>query len=101
MTTARAVVEALHSVIDPEIGVNVVDLGLVYGLDVAGGDVRVTLSMTTPTCPLSEYLVDASQQTIARQVPGVGTVVVEIVTDPPWAPEMMSDAARRQLGWGE
>jgi metal-sulfur cluster biosynthetic enzyme len=99
MGTVDQVVRALHAVIDPEIGVNVVDLGLVYGITVGEDDVEVLLAMTSPTCPLSEYLVEAAERTIAERVPGVRRVAVAIVAAPPWAPEMMSDEARRLLAW--
>ena len=100
MAAVEGVLQALRHVLDPEIGVNVVDLGLVYGLEVHEDDVRVFLTVTTPTCPLSEYLTEAAERMIMRRVPGVRSVVVEIVMDPPWEPEMMSDDARQQLGWG-
>lgn len=100
MPTREDVVRALSVVVDPEIGIDVVALGLVYGLDVRDGDVRVDLAMTSPTCPLSEYLVDTAARTIRRQVPDAGRIFVAIVDDPPWAPEMMSDDARRLLAGG-
>jgi metal-sulfur cluster biosynthetic enzyme len=99
MATRDEILQALQCVIDPEIGVNVVDLGLVYDLAIQGGDVRVLLGITSPTCPLSEYLVETAERTIASRAPGVSSVAVEITLDPPWAPEMMSDDARRLLGW--
>ncbi len=90
--------EALRLVIDPEIGINIVDLGLVYGIAVTNGDVRVEVTMTTPACPLSEYVTTQAEATIWQQVPHVTAVAVELVWEPPWRPEMMSDEARRQLG---
>lgn len=98
MPTIERVLRALRDVLDPEVGVNVVDLGLVYGLTIDGTAVRVRLAMTTPTCPLSEHLAAAAERAIARHVPGVRPVV-EIALDPPWTPAMMSDDARRRLGW--
>lgn len=91
------VLEALREVVDPEIGVNVVDLGLVYRADVVNGEARVAMTMTSPACPLHEYLTGAAQSAIVERVPGVESVRVEIVWDPPWHPDMMSEAARRQL----
>jgi len=99
MPTVEEVLYALRYVLDPEIGINVVDLGLLYGLEIHDGDVKVELSMTTPTCPLSEYLVDAAERAIARYVPTATTITVDVVLEPAWAPEMISDYARRMLGW--
>ncbi len=96
--TPDQVREALRLVIDPEIGVNIVDLGLVYGIAVTDGDVRVDVTMTTPACPLSEYVTTSTEATIWQNVPGVRSVNVELVWEPTWRPEMMSDEARRQLG---
>jgi metal-sulfur cluster biosynthetic enzyme len=90
--------DALCEVIDPELGVNIVDLGLVYGIRVDGDAASITMTMTSPACPLRDYLQDLVESAVAAHVPGARTVVVEIVTDPPWSEEMMSDAARRQLG---
>lgn len=97
MPVVDEVVRALRTVLDPEIGINVVDLGLVYGLAIHDRDVEVHLAVTTPTCPLSEYLADTATRAITGLVPGVGRVRVVIVDEPPWAPEMMAEAARRQL----
>ncbi len=93
------VLEALREVIDPEIGVNVVDLGLVYSVDVQGKEVRVAMTMTTPACPLHEYISESAKTAIRRHLPDVERVDVEIVWDPPWSPAMMSADAKRQLGW--
>jgi metal-sulfur cluster biosynthetic enzyme len=94
---ARAI-DALRGVIDPEIGLDVVELGLVYGVDVHGRDVRVRLTMTTPACPLGEEIVRDAEDRL-RVIDGVGAVDVELVWDPPWSPERMSPAARKLLGW--
>ena len=92
---------ALREVIDPELGVNIVDLGLVYGVDVDGARVRVTMTMTSPACPLGDHLKDLVGSSIRARVPDVEDVEVELVWDPPWIPELMSEEARRQLGWPE
>lgn len=91
--------EALRAVLDPELGVNVVDLGLVYQVEVADRDVRVALTMTTPACPLGDALVEQAEEAIRTRVPDLGRVQVDLVWDPPWTPSMMSDAARERLGW--
>lgn len=97
---ARArVAEALRNVLDPELGVNVLDLGLVYDVVLAGSEVRVDLTMTSPACPLADVLVADVQRTVKRLVPALARVDVRLVWEPPWTPARMSDAARRQLGW--
>lgn len=90
--------EFLHEVIDPEIGVNIVDLGLVYGVAITEGAVEVRMTLTTPGCPLSGYM-DDSIRYVLGQMPGVVAIRVELVWDPPWSPAMMTDEAKRQLGW--
>ena len=95
--TEAAVRQALREVIDPELGVNIVDLGLVYRVEVDEQTALVTMTMTSPACPLRDYLQDLVESTVTSRVPDAQKVVVEIVTDPPWTEEMMSDAARQQL----
>ena len=89
--------EALRTVVDPELGVNIVDLGLVYGIEVDGGDVRVTMTMTTPACPLRDYIQGLVDDALFSRLPALEHLVVDIVSEPPWSEEMMSEAARRQL----
>ena len=89
---------ALRLVVDPEIGINIVDLGLVYRVEVADGDARIDLTMTTPACPLSEYVSTSAGDAVRREVPEVHRVSINLVWDPPWRPDMMSDEARRLLG---
>ena len=92
------ILAALREVIDPELGVNIVDLGLVYGVDVADGDaVRVTMTMTSPACPMRDYLEGLVESSVLERVPDVRSVRVDIVEEPPWSPDLMSEAARRQL----
>ena len=99
MTSEARVWNALRQVVDPEIGLNVVDLGLVYSVECVDRDVRVAMTMTTAACPLHEYLADAAAAAIREQVPELARVTVDIVWEPPWSPAMMSDAAKRVLGW--
>ena len=101
MATETDIREALRDVVDPEIGVNIVDLGLVYRIDVERTRVRVTMTMTSPACPLAEYLKDLVTSAIRRAVPDVVDVDIDLVSEPRWDPDMMSDEARRQLGEGE
>lgn len=93
-----AVEAALHDVIDPEVGVDVVELGLVYGLEVRDRDVFVDLTMTTPACPLGEQIV-ADAETRLHQVKGIDGVHVRLVWDPPWDSSRMSAKAKDVLGW--
>ncbi|MBX5436971.1 MAG: DUF59 domain-containing protein [Alicyclobacillaceae bacterium] len=91
--------ERLKEVYDPEIGVNVVDLGLIYRIEeTEEGRLHIEMTMTTPGCPAHDTLSEAVEWA-ASQVFGVGLVEVDVVWDPPWTPEMMTDDARRALGW--
>jgi metal-sulfur cluster biosynthetic enzyme len=92
---------ALRQVIDPEIGVNIVDLGLVYRIEVDGARVRIAMTMTSPACPLADYLKDLVASAVRDRVPDVTDVDIVLEWEPPWDPGMMSDDARRQLGEGE
>lgn len=92
------VIEMLRTIYDPEIPLNIYDLGLIYELDVSEtGEVRVRMTLTTPNCPVAESFPDMVQ-TKLWLVDGVSDVTVELVWEPPWNPESMSEAARLQLG---
>lgn len=96
--TDGVVFEALKEVYDPEIGVNIVDLGLVYGIEVKeGNDVEVTMTLTSMGCPLGPVIIQDIQQTVAR-LDGGGDTFVRIVWSPPWSPAMMTEDARDELG---
>ena len=92
------VIEVLQSCYDPEIPVNIYELGLVYGVDVnqETGEVSVKMTLTSPACPVAGSLPPEVEAKI-RAVPGVSKVGVEVVWDPPWTPDKMSDAAKLQL----
>ena len=93
-----AVVEALKNVYDPELGLNIVDLGLVYEIDVhQDGGIDIQYSLTTMGCPIGPMIED-QMRSFLRGVPGVGEVRPEFVLRPPWTPEMMSDEAKAALG---
>ena len=94
-----AVRAALRTVLDPELGLNIVDLGLLYAVEATGERVRVDISLTTPTCPLGETVAADARAALRRALPDVPDLDVRLVWDPPWKPSMMSDDARRQLGW--
>jgi metal-sulfur cluster biosynthetic enzyme len=90
--------QSLRMVIDPELGENVVDLGLIYAITVKEGVVGVEMTTTTRGCPATAYLKDAVQSA-AWILPGVHHVEVKLTYEPPWAPEMMNDEARANLGF--
>lgn len=92
--------EALRTVYDPELGINVVDLGLIYSVRARDGEVLVQMTLTTPGCPLHDSMSQAVEAAIWRAVPGVRSVEVELVWSPPWNPTMISEAGKAQLGWG-
>lgn len=93
--TEAAALDALRQVIDPEIGCNLVDLGLIYSVEISGAKVKVTMTLTTPGCPMHESLCGGVQMALLN-LDGVDDAEVELVWDPPWHPSMMTDAGRAQ-----
>ncbi len=92
------IVDTLQTIYDPEIPVNIYELGLIYDVDIdPSGDVQVAMTLTSPACPVAESLPVEVESKIAA-LPGVRTVRVEIVWEPPWDPDMMSEAAKLDLG---
>lgn len=99
VATEDMVREALReNVIDPEIGINVVDLGLVYGIDVQDATAEVTMTLTTPACPLGPYI-DSEVRSALQDVPGIEDTKVNLVWTPPWDPSKMSEDAKLELGF--
>jgi len=94
-----AVLDALRQVIDPEIGCNLVDLGLIYDVAITGAKVKVTMTLTTPGCPMHESLCTGVQVALLN-LDGVEDAEVELVWDPPWHPAMMTEIGRAQSGVG-
>ena len=94
--TVDGVMNALRNCYDPEIPVNIVDLGLVYGVDIDQDNVKVRMTLTTMGCPAHAYLMHQVQTEIEK-IPGVKKAEVEIVWDPPWTPDKMSTEARKRL----
>jgi metal-sulfur cluster biosynthetic enzyme len=89
---------ALHEVIDPELGYNIADLGLIYDVGVEGsGNVRVTMTTTTPGCPATNYLGQGVMHKVTN-VPGVTSIKVKLTYEPRWTPEMMSPEAKAHFG---
>ncbi len=96
--TEEEVRDALTTILDPEIGINIVDLGLIYGTDIEDdGEIRVTMTLTAPGCPLSGYI-GTAVDTAVGELEGVTKVDVDIVWSPPWNPSMMSEDAKLELG---
>ncbi len=94
----RQVIEALRQVDDPELGINIVDLGLVYDVDVAdSGDVLVTMTLTSLGCPLGPVIVQEVTGAL-KDLPGINDVDVKLVWSPPWSPDAMSEEAKDELG---
>ena len=91
--------EALRQVDDPEAGMNIVDLGLVYGVDVLDSIVRVDMTMTTAACPMVDMIVENVRTAISAIVPPATQIVVELVWDPPWTPDRMTGIAKEHFGW--
>jgi metal-sulfur cluster biosynthetic enzyme len=97
-TLKEQVLEALRNVHDPELGINIVDLGLVYGVDIEGDAVHVTYTLTTMGCPIGP-LIEGEIQRFLSTVEGIERVEAEMVLRPPWTPEMMSEEAKAALGF--
>ena len=98
MLTEDKIMEALHFVIDPEIGINIVDLGLVYNLVIKGESVIVTMTLTTPGCPMHSSMAEGVENAIKHLGSNL-KADVNLVWQPPWTPDMMSDYAKEQLGY--
>ncbi len=90
--------EALHTVLDPELGVDVVDLGLVYDVRATGDRVEVDMTLTTIGCPVAESLPEEAREALVEALPGI-EVEVEVVWDPPWTPERLTSEAMVTLGF--
>lgn len=91
----KQIADCLRHVDDPELGINIVDLGLIYDLQFEGGDLAIELTMTTPACPLSDYIKNNIQQVMSR-VEGVDRLRIDVVWEPAWSPEMMDSEVRRR-----
>lgn len=99
MLTDDLVLAALREVIDPELGLNIVDLGLVYGVNITGdAGVTIEMTLTTPGCPLQANFREAVERVLWRAFPDLPEVNVALVWNPPWTPEMISEEGRAELG---
>ncbi len=98
VTLEEQVIEALKHIYDPEIPINIYDLGLIYGVDVdSEGGANIRMTLTTPGCPVAQTF-PGTVESMVKRVPGVTEATVELVWDPPWTQELLSEAARVQLG---
>ena len=97
MISRRDVGEILRQIVDPETGLNIVDTGLIYGIDVEHGRVKVAMTMTTTACPVTGYLTGEVEIALWERLPRVEAVELSLVWDPPWDPMMMSEDARNRL----
>ena len=98
-TVHDRVVQMLQTIFDPEIPINIYEMGLIYDLDVnADGDVAISMTLTSPTCPVAESLPPEVESKVGS-VEGVRTVKVDLTWEPPWTPERMSEAAKLELGY--
>jgi metal-sulfur cluster biosynthetic enzyme len=97
--TTEAVLDALKLVLDPEVGINVVDLGLVYDVSVIENAVTIEMTLTTPGCPLHASIEAAVRRTIETRHPDVQDIALNLVWDPPWDTDRITPEGRMQLGW--
>ena len=97
--TEAAVREALRQVSDPEVGMNIVDLGLVYGIRFSDGALQVDLTMTSPACSMGDMIVQEVRGALSQLVPADTEITVNLVREPPWNPAMMSEHAKQRFGW--
>ena len=98
MPTVEQVEEALTNVIDPELGLDFVELGLIYGVEVTGGDVHVTFTLTSPGCPIGPMVTEQIEEFVS-ELDGVESVESSMTFSPPWTPEKMSEDAKFALGY--
>jgi metal-sulfur cluster biosynthetic enzyme len=99
MPTDEDVRNALRSVIDPEVGMNIIDLGLVYKVEISGSRLSVDLTMTTPACPMGQMILDNARNALAAVTPAGAEIDLKLVWEPAWNPGRMSEHARKHFGW--
>lgn len=95
----QALRDALRNVIDPEIGMNIVDLGLIYRIEFSGDTAQVDMTMTSPACPMGDMLLEDVESSLRKVLPEGMELDLQLVWDPPWSPAQMSEEARTQFGW--
>ena len=97
MVSEESVLESIKEIIDPEIGINIVDMGLIYDVDTDDTTVDITMTLTSPGCPAGGQIVNGTQH-VTQQMDGVEEVNVNVVWTPRWTPELMSEEAKDELG---
>jgi metal-sulfur cluster biosynthetic enzyme len=98
-TLRQPIVDALHRVVDPEVAMCIVDVGLVYGVNVSDDKVQVLLTMTSAACPVADLIVEEVETELDHALPPGMLIQVELVWQPPWSPDRMSERSRRFMGW--
>ena len=98
MPTLEDVEDALTNVIDPELGLDFVELGLIYGVEIDGGNIHVTFTLTTPACPIGPQVSEQIEEFVS-ELDGVDDVTSSMIFTPPWSPEKMSEDAKFALGY--
>jgi metal-sulfur cluster biosynthetic enzyme len=98
MPAVEEVEDALSNVIDPELGLDFVELGLIYGVDIDGPDVHITFTLTTPACPIGPQVSEQIEEFVG-EIDGVESVTSSMVFQPPWSPDKMSEDAKFALGY--
>ena len=95
----QPIVDALTRVVDPEVALSIVDVGLIYGVRLADGQAQVRLTMTSAACPVADLIVEEVEDELDRVLPAGWMIAVELTWEPPWTPEFMSERARRFMQW--
>ena len=93
------VTAALSRVVDPEVSINIVDVGLIYGVTIDAGNVHVLMTMTSAACPVTELIIEDAEIELDKVVPADLKICIELVWEPPWTPDRMSANAKRFMGW--
>lgn len=100
MVNEAQILHTLRMVVDPEIGINIVDLGLVYKVEIRDQAIDIDITMTSPTCPLHHLIINEARTLLQRKFKNeIKSVNISLVWQPPWNPDRISTVARRQLGW--
>jgi metal-sulfur cluster biosynthetic enzyme len=99
LPTEDSVRDALRAVDDPEAGMDIVELGLVYGIEAGADRIHVRMTMTSASCPMGDMITESAREAVMAAHPQVRDVDIELVWEPIWSPEMMSDEAREHFGW--
>jgi metal-sulfur cluster biosynthetic enzyme len=94
----KDLLQALATVVDPELGLNIVDLGMVPSATWCQGDIEIAITPTSPSCPLTQLLIQEAEDALRRRFPDAKSIRIELVWSPPWSMDRLSDTARRQLG---